>query len=83
MAATHPIAAVGTTLTDWLDIDEHRDHAWSLHQLIATHDGPYIASAWLIGMSPHLGHDSPLHVIRHGHSADAAAHAYLADDQVN
>ncbi|MGY5127327.1 hypothetical protein [Streptomyces nigrescens] len=75
--ALENIAAVlGPTLTDWLDTEEHRDQAWNLHQLIADQDGPYVASAWLIGMNPHLNNDSPLNAIRNGHSADARAAAY-------
>lgn len=60
-AATHPVA-------DWLDTDEHRDQAWTLHQLIAATDGPYVAAAWLIGVTPRA--------IRNGPSADARAAAY-------
>lgn len=79
---THPVAAAfGSRLADWLNTDEHRDQAWTLHQLIAAKDGPHIAAAWLIGMNPHLGDDSPLQAIQAGHSEDAraAAHAYLND----
>ncbi|WP_330479941.1 hypothetical protein OG301_39050 (plasmid) [Streptomyces platensis] len=77
MTATHALAeALGVKVTDWLDTDEHRDQAWNLHRLIADQDGPYVASAWLIGMNPHLNDDSPLNAIRNGHSADARAAAY-------
>ncbi|MFF8784767.1 hypothetical protein [Streptomyces sp. NPDC015125] len=73
------VAAIGPTLTGWLDTDEHRDQAHALHQLIADREGSYVAAAWLIGMNPHLNDDAPLQAIRNGHSADAraAAHAYL------
>ncbi|MEW9521749.1 hypothetical protein [Streptomyces tubercidicus] len=53
---------------DWFDTDEHRDQAWNIHQRITQQDGPYIAAAWLVGISPHP--------IRGGHSADARAAAY-------
>lgn len=81
MTAQAIAGVLGHTLADWLDTDEHRDQAWNIHQLIATMDGPYIAAAWLIGMNPHLGDDSPLNAIRDGHSEDAraAARAYLND----
>ncbi|MFE7780358.1 hypothetical protein [Streptomyces nigrescens] len=80
MTATPALTEIlGPALVDWLDTDEHRDQAWNLHQLIADHDGPYVAAAWLISMSPHLN------AIRNGHGADArrAARTYLNDDQAN
>ncbi|MFF9787142.1 hypothetical protein [Streptomyces nigrescens] len=76
MAAHALAAAIGPTLTDWLDTDEQRDRAWNLHQLITQQDGPYVAAAWLIGMNPHLDTDSPLNAIRNGNGADARAAAY-------
>lgn len=86
MTATPGLTEIlGPALVDWLNTEEHRDQAYALHQLIADHDGPYVASAWLIGMNPHLGNDSPLHTIRNGHGEDArsTARAYLNDDQAN
>uniref|UniRef100_UPI0030E329EB hypothetical protein n=1 Tax=Streptomyces tubercidicus TaxID=47759 RepID=UPI0030E329EB len=80
--ALEPIADVlGARVADWLDTDEHRDQAWNLHQRITDQHGPYVAAAWLIGMNPHLGDNSPLQAVRNGNSADAraAAHAYLDD----
>jgi hypothetical protein len=66
---SHPIAdAFGPRLADWLDTDEHRDHAWDLHRRITAQHGPYIAAAWLIGVSPR--------VIGHSHSDDARSAAY-------
>ena len=79
----HTIADLfGPQLADWLDTDEHRNQAWTLHQLIATKDGPYIAAAWLIGMNPHLNDQAPLQAIRNGHSVDAAR-TYLNGDHAN
>ncbi|MFF3547098.1 hypothetical protein ACFYXD_35335 [Streptomyces platensis] len=80
MTATPALTKIlGPALVDWLDTDEHRDQAYALHQLIADQDGPYVASAWLIGMNPHLGNDSPLNAIRNGRGVDAreASRTYL------
>lgn len=74
-------------LEDWLgsDLARHlttarqQDVALQVMRQLAERECPGVARAWMTGMNPHLGDESPLLAIVDGRASDveAAARAYL------
>ena len=80
-------AVVEAQLEDWLGADlarhlttaRQQDVAWQVMRRLADRECPGVARAWMLGMNPHLGDESPLLAIVAGRAGDveAAARAYL------
>ena len=80
-------AVVEAQLEDWLGADlarhlttaRQQDVALQVMRQLAERECPGVARAWMTGMNPHLGDESPLLAIVDGRASDveAAARAYL------